>query len=163
MFFRQDRLSFVGEGQCPAFPSISFPLCCRQRRTASGKRVENPTVRQTNFADLPHGFLRLYVVRPAWNHPLPSFMPCVPAGRSSLSRFIPFLPVYALLRRALLVTPRAFCVTLQNLLNMQKAARFMQRAAFSFMRFFTPFQASDCRSSPPFHRRDRTVPCSPSL
>ena len=71
---------------------------------------------------------------------------------------------YALvLRRALLVTPRAFRVTFQNLLNMQKAARFMQRAAFSFMRFFTPFQASDCRSSPPFHRRDRTVPCSPSL
>ena len=63
MFFRQDRLSFVGEGQCPAFPSISFPLCCRQRRTASGKRVENPTVRQTDFADLPHDFLRLYVVR----------------------------------------------------------------------------------------------------
>lgn len=121
MFFRQDRLSFVGEGQCPAFPSISFPLCCRQRRTASGKRVENPTVRQTNFADLPHGFLRLYVVRPAWNHPLPSFMPCV------------------LLRRALLVTPRAFRVTSQNLLNMQKAARFMQRAAFSFMRFLRHF------------------------
>lgn len=71
--------------------------------------------------------------------------------------------LYQMLRRALLVTPRAFCVTLQNLLNMQKAARFMQRAAFSFMRFFTPFQASDCRSSPPFHRRDRTVPCSPSL
>ena len=68
-----------------------------------------------------------------------------------------------MLRRALLVTPRAFRVTSQNLLNMQKAARFMQRAAFSFMRFFTPFQASDCRSSPPFHRRDRTVPCSPSL
>ena len=68
-----------------------------------------------------------------------------------------------MLRRALLVTPRAFRVTSQNLLNMQKAARFMQRAAFSFMRFFTPFQASDCRSSPPFHLRDRTVPCSPSL
>ena len=67
------------------------------------------------------------------------------------------------LRRALLVTPRAFRVTSQNLLNMQKAARFMQRAAFSFMRFFTPFQASDCRSSPPSHRRGRTVPCSPSL
>ena len=47
MFFRQDRLSFVGEGQCPAFPIISFPLCCRQRRTASGKRVENrPSDRQ---------------------------------------------------------------------------------------------------------------------
>lgn len=72
-------------------------------------------------------------------------------------------PTDKLLRRALLVTPRAFRVTSQNLLNMQKAARFMQRAAFSFMRFFTPFQASDCRSSPPFHRRDRTVPCSPSL
>ena len=68
-----------------------------------------------------------------------------------------------LLRRKFHVTPRAFRVTSQNLLNMQKAARFMQRAAFSFMRFFTPFQASDCRSSPPFHRRDRTVPCSPSL
>lgn len=40
-----------------------------------------------------------------------------------------------MLRRALLVTPRAFCVTLQNPLNMQKAARFMQRAAFSFIRF----------------------------
>lgn len=39
------------------------------------------------------------------------------------------------LRRALLVTPRAFCVTLQNPLNMQKAARFMQRAAFSLIRF----------------------------
>lgn len=34
--------------------------------------------------------------------------------------------LYQMLRRALLVTPRAFCVTLQNLLNMQKAARFMQ-------------------------------------
>lgn len=42
---------------------------------------------------------------------------------------------HKLLRRALLVTPRAFRVTLQNLLNMQKAARFMQRAAFSFIRF----------------------------
>ena len=93
MFFRQDRLSFVGEGQCPAFPSISFPLCCRQRRTASGKRVEDPTVRQTNFADLLHDFLRLYVVRPAWNHPPPSFMPCIPAGRSSLSRSFPYTPL----------------------------------------------------------------------
>ena len=48
----------------------------------------------------------------------------------------PFLLLFRVLRRALLVTPRAFCVTLQNPLNMQKAARFMQRAAFSFMRFY---------------------------
>ena len=45
-----------------------------------------------------------------------------------------------MLRRALLVTPRAFYVTLQNPLNMQKAARFMQRAAFSFMRFLRRFR-----------------------
>ena len=86
MFFRQGRLSFVGEGQCPAFPSISFPLCCRQRRTASGKRVENPTTRQTNFTDLPHDLaLRrapslessaalLYALRSGWSfQPIPRY------------------------------------------------------------------------------------------
>ena len=45
-----------------------------------------------------------------------------------------------LLRRKFHVTPRAFRVTSQNLLNMQKAARFMQRAAFSFMRFLRRFR-----------------------
>ena len=51
-----------------------------------------------------------------------------------------FFRAFPLLRRALLVTPRAFYVTLQNPLNMQKAARFMQRAAFSFMRFLRRFR-----------------------
>ena len=45
-----------------------------------------------------------------------------------------------LLRRKFHVTPRAFRVTFQNPLNMQKAARFMQRAAFSFMRFLRRFR-----------------------
>lgn len=44
-----------------------------------------------------------------------------------------------------------------------KSRPFYATSGFLIYAVFTPFQASDCRSSPPSHRRGRTVPCSPSL
>ena len=87
-------------------------------------------------------------------------------GRNGCTKFLPRLSSYSPRHSVAARTPchaaRVLCHASKSS-EYAKSRPFYATSGFLIYTLFTPFPASDRRSSPPLHRRGRTVPCSPSL